>query len=454
VGAEYAIGAVLLAGLGALHRRRQALDPAVYRPLRLALGTAVLAELAFTLYVDLYGVANFLGHALRILKVALEYVALIQASLTAPYAVLFRELAQREAASRRDLEERRQAEAALRESEARFATSFRSNPAWLTITNLETGRVLEVNEAWSALMGHSCREATGRTVAELGVYDEETWKRIAEEVRARRTVRNIEVVARTRTGDRRVLLVSREAIEVGGEPHVLSMGLDITERKRTEEALRESLDEKTALLKEVHHRVKNNLQVVASLLSLQAKRLRHHEAVRILQDTQARVQSMALLHELLYRSGNLAKVNIATHVAEVCRYLARAFGESAARVTLEQRVAPISLPIEHAIPCGLIVTELVSNALKHAFPGERAGRVTVALQRVDGDRLGLSVRDDGVGLPPVARSADGPTLGLQLVEALASQLGGSVAVTRANGGGAVFDLVFPAPAGASSEGEP
>jgi two-component sensor histidine kinase len=228
---------------------------------------------------------------------------------------------------------------------------------------------------------------------------------------------------------------------------------DITERKRAEEALRDSLDEKVALLKEVHHRVKNNLQIVASLLSLQASRSANQDVVDVLHDTRNRVRSMALLHEVLYRSGNLARINFAAYVRELCVQLLRSSGSAAARVKVESRVAPIGLALEQAVPCGLIISELISNSLKHGFPGDRGGRVVVELQTDDGGRVVLWVRDDGVGLPPVFDPAGASTLGLKLVSSLAGQLGGQLEVGRPREGGAAFSVIFPVPKDTAVGGE-
>ena len=217
----------------------------------------------------------------------------------------------------------------------------------------------------------------------------------------------------------------------------------ITERKQTETALRNSIEEKVALLKEVHHRVKNNLQIVASLLNLQASRAHSRQVVDVLQDTRNRVHSMALLHEVLYRSGNLARINFAAYVEELCTQLVRSFGPAAARVKVENRVARMGLPLEQSVPCGLIINELVSNALKHGFPDKRAGRVTVELGQGEGQRFHLCVRDDGIGLPQGMEIADKSTLGLQLVSKLTTQLGGQLETHLSNGGGAAFCVSFP-----------
>jgi PAS domain S-box-containing protein len=228
---------------------------------------------------------------------------------------------------------------------------------------------------------------------------------------------------------------------------------DITERKQMEDALRASLEEKEALLREVHHRVKNNLQIVASLLNLQAGRSPDPELAAALNDTRNRVHSMALLHEALYSAGNLARVNFAAYVEDLCRQLLRSFGPMAARITMKSSVAPIGLPLEQSVPCGLIINELVSNALKHGFPGDRAGCISVELRPAEGQTLVLSIRDDGVGLPPGFNPASSTTLGLRLVSTLAKQLGGQLTVKSPDGAGATFNVVFSVPMEAIFKGE-
>ncbi len=209
--------------------------------------------------------------------------------------------------------------------------------------------------------------------------------------------------------------------------------LDITDRKQAENALRASLREKEALLKEVHHRVKNNLQIVSSLLSLQAAQVRDSAVLNTLRETQNRVRSMALLHEALYRSPSLAQVDFAPYVNSLCTQLYRSFGAEAARIDLIKKVAGVELPLDQAIPCGLIINELISNALKYAFPGGRSGRITVSLERNAAGVALLRVSDDGVGLPKELDARDSNSLGLKLVFSLATQIRGSVELLRDNG---------------------
>jgi two-component sensor histidine kinase len=216
---------------------------------------------------------------------------------------------------------------------------------------------------------------------------------------------------------------------------------DITERKRGEDAIRASLKEKTVLLKEVHHRVKNNLQTVTSLLNLQAVRTKNQAALDTLQETGNRVRSMALLHETLYRSETLGRVNFRTYIENICGHLIRSYGQKAARVKLEPCLQDVSVDLDQAVSCGLIINELVSNALKHAFPEGRAGRIMVELNTTPEGLIVLKVADDGVGMPPGADIHQTGTLGHQLVFMLTEKLHGTVEVTRENG--TAFRIAFP-----------
>ncbi|ALG73026.1 histidine kinase [Azospirillum thiophilum] len=201
-----------------------------------------------------------------------------------------------------------------------------------------------------------------------------------------------------------------------------------------------TLEEKEALLKEVHHRVKNNLQLVTSLLNLQAHRIEDKAVAALFADSRDRVRSMALVHENLYRLGNFARVPMREHLASVCAHLLRAYSRQAGAVRLETDLDDLSLDLDRAVPCGLIVNELVSNALKHAFPGGRGGVLRVALT-ADGRDCRLSVRDDGVGLPGDYDPDRMDTVGFQLVTDLTSQLHGAFSYSSKSG--AEFIVTFP-----------
>jgi PAS domain S-box-containing protein len=240
------------------------------------------------------------------------------------------------------------------------------------------------------------------------------------------------------------------AVQPPGEDYINLYGIDFTDRKRAEEALRESeerlrasLGEKEVLLKEIHHRVKNNMQVISSLVALHADELRDGAMRAVLLDVTHRVRSMAMVHEKLYESADLARIEFAEYARSLLNYLWRAHATTASDVRLALDLEPVSLPVNAAVPCGLILNELVGNALKHAFRGRAGGEVTVSLRSGAPDRVRLSVRDNGTGLPPGLDWRQSRSLGLRLVQMLAGQLHAAVEVS--NSGGTEFTITFEGP---------
>ncbi|MDZ7270913.1 MAG: PAS domain-containing protein [candidate division KSB1 bacterium] len=241
--------------------------------------------------------------------------------------------------------------------------------------------------------------------------------------------------------DRDFHLVDRVIRWPDGRSVRFEMAIDVTERNRAMEKLTASLKEKEVLLKEIHHRVKNNMQVISSMLRLQAGYIQDPQALELFQESQNRVKSMALIHEKLYQSQDLARIDFADYLRNLTSHLFRSYS-GRPDVTLNVEVGDVHLSVETGIPCGLIVNELVSNALKHAFPGGRSGQITVSLQRNNGTYV-LSVKDDGVGFPKDVDFRNTPSLGLQLVNTLTTQLEGSVELIS-NGVGTEFRIQFPA----------
>jgi|CXWL01.1.fsa_nt_gi PAS domain S-box-containing protein len=197
------------------------------------------------------------------------------------------------------------------------------------------------------------------------------------------------------------------------------------ERNLAEVALVASLGEKEALLQEVHHRVNNNLQVITSLLRLEGSRVAHAATKAVLKDMQNRIQSMAALHETLYRSGNFADVNLADYLRQITRQLRRSLAEGRGQIEFHLDLEQIRLDMDRAVPCGLILNELVSNSLKHAFPGGRSGSIWLGLHEVGSDSGRLEVRDDGVGFLGDPDTTPAVSLGLQMVSDLARQMSGT-----------------------------
>ena len=213
---------------------------------------------------------------------------------------------------------------------------------------------------------------------------------------------------------------------------VVASIVDITERRRAQQKLEDTLREKTVLLNEIHHRVKNNLQMISSLLNLQAAHTADQRLSTILNETQNRVRAMGLTHQLLYERKDFSRIDLGDYLGRLTQLLMSTYRGAVGRVALrlEPSHEAIFLDMERAIPCGLVVNELVTNAFKHAFPLERSGQVVVTWNAAGPDGVELTVADDGIGLPADLDLATVKSLGLQLVPLLVDQLNGALEVTR------------------------
>ncbi|MFC1834950.1 PAS domain S-box protein [Thermodesulfobacteriota bacterium] len=208
---------------------------------------------------------------------------------------------------------------------------------------------------------------------------------------------------------------------------------DITERKRAEEQIKASLEEKEVLMREIHHRVKNNFQVVSGLLSLQSASIEDEGVLEMFRDAEVRIKAMALVHETLYESDNLAQVKIAEYVAAISSELIAQYEGRWQNISLDTDVENLSVGPDTAIPCGLIINELVTNALKHAFPDGRGGEIHIRFCSMPDDQFKLIVRDNGIGMPPDQNIEEASSLGLKLVGAFVKRLDGTMQVDSSNG---------------------
>ena len=227
----------------------------------------------------------------------------------------------------------------------------------------------------------------------------------------------------------------------GGFDRIQTAVIDIHERKRAEEQIKSSLKEKEVLLREIHHRTKNNMQVMISLLKIQAENIEDKQVAEMFKKSRDRIKSMALVHEKLYQSKGLADVDFKGYVKSLVNSIFSSYGASAAGITSITETDDVSIGLETAIPCGLIINELVSNSLKYAFPGNRIGEISIALRSFDEDALVLEVGDNGIGMPEDLDFRNTASMGLHLVNILSEdQLHGKIELDRA--GGTTFRIRF------------
>ncbi|MBI2427257.1 MAG: PAS domain S-box protein [Ignavibacteriales bacterium] len=216
---------------------------------------------------------------------------------------------------------------------------------------------------------------------------------------------------------------------------------NVTDRVHAEDRIHRSLQEKEILLKEVHHRVKNNMQVVSSLLNLHSSSIKNTRVRSIFLESQNRVKSMALVHEILYQTKDLARVNMMHYTKKLIAVIQQSFAAQAKFVAIAPKIANINLDVDAAIPCGLIINELVTNALKHAFAAGKTGKISIVISQRNSSHVVLTVHDDGKGLPKGFTAAEHASLGLTLVQALVEQLKGTLSVTVKRG--TAFSVTFP-----------
>jgi PAS domain S-box-containing protein len=333
------------------------------------------------------------------------------------------------------------------DSQAIFYELFEFAPDAIVVVDRD-GRITRANAKTEELFGWSREELVDRPVevliparfaAHVGYRS-----RYLAEPRARPMGAGLELYARRKDGTEVPVDIMLSPVQTERDRLVLAVVRDVTERKIAEARVREALQRERRLKeihhKEIHHRVKNNLQVISSLLFLQSTYGSDLAAQEMLKESQGRVKSIALIHEKLYRSESVDTIDYAEYVRDLVTDLLRTYSVEQRDIAVHVGVDNVHLGIDTAIPCGLIVNELVSNVLKHAFPAGRKGSVRVELRSAPEERYVLAVRDDGVGLPAGLDWRRAHSLGLKLVADLTKQLGGVLEVE--SGDGTAFRVTF------------
>ena len=300
------------------------------------------------------------------------------------------------------------------------------------------GNFIEVNEAYSQMIGYDRDKLLTMGVRDVdeGQPPEQVTQsiqQVAEKGYGRFEVRH-------RHKDGRIIDIEISANYMETEEKFFVFLRDTTARKQTEDELRKSEERNRTLVKESHHRVKNNLQVISSLLNLQAQNIADETLLAVLQDSSNRVQSMSLIHERLYQSEDLTQIDLADYIRTLSEELVRSYHVATDALSFEFQFEEVMLGIDAAVSCGLIVNELVTNAFQHAFAAGQKGTIGIGLQTNQEDQITLTVWDDGRGIPPEMDFFQTESLGLKLVMTLVKQLNGKIDINRKDG--TKFEVVF------------
>jgi PAS domain S-box-containing protein len=336
----------------------------------------------------------------------------------------------------KEIAERQQAEEALQEQTVALENAAEG------ISRIHAGGCyVTINQAYAALCGYQPQELIGMKW-EWTVLPADQQKLMAA-YQKMLTQDKAEVEVRGVRKDssvfyQQLVLVKANDRERRFTGHFCFMR-DITERKQAEEQIKASLLEKEVLLKEIHHRVKNNMQVICSVLNLQSGYIRDAKALALFRESESRIRSMAMIHEKLYQNESLSRVDFSEYLSSLSSLLLTTYVANPAAVRLATRLDPVFLDIDTAVPLGLIVNELVSNSLKYAYPDGGSGVVELALRAGPENQYTLSVRDQGVGLPAGIDVNNTDTLGLYLVKILSAQLGAALSI-ESNGQGTIVEV--------------
>ncbi|NYB53087.1 MAG: PAS domain S-box protein [Methanobacteriaceae archaeon] len=343
-----------------------------------------------------------------------------------------------------DQTQRREAEDALLKSETYYKTIF-ENTGTATIIVSEDGTITSANKRCEPLTGYKVDEIRGKMTWMDFVHpdDLEMMKKIHKMRRDPESNAPSEYEFRLIDRNKNVKQIMLSASLIPGTKDSVISLLDITERKNSEMKIKQSLKEKELLLREIHHRVKNNMQIISSLLNLQRSYINDDEADNLLQESQGRVKSMALVHEKLYQTTDLARINIAEYIRSLSMNLFHSYSVKAG-INLRLDVGEVFFGIDTAVPLGLIINELVSNSLKYAFQNQEEGQIMISLHehpdnQTEGQYL-LTVKDDGIGFPDNLDFRNTHSLGLQLVNTLVNQLDGTIELVKNKG--TCFKIIF------------
>lgn len=306
----------------------------------------------------------------------------------------------------------------------------------------DNGKIEWVNDGFIRMTGLS-QNIIGKGINDLHVY--ENINTIISEMRTEKHSRIFESHVKSEDGTDRWISSTLTPIFDDDQRlrKLLFVDTDITESKKMANQIVASLKEKDLLLKEIHHRVKNNLQIIISLLNLQSGYIKDEETLKAVREGQNRVRSMALVHEKFYQSDELGEIDFKEYTVKLCHFLKQSYAEQDAPINITVNAEGIGFDMDTAMPCGLLITEIVSNSLKYGFPGKREGEIKIDFKKIPEKKVMMTISDSGIGLPNDFEIEKSESLGMQLIIALTSQLDGEVIYSGENGTKFTVTFTYP-----------
>jgi PAS domain S-box-containing protein len=332
-----------------------------------------------------------------------------------------------------DITKRIEMENELFESELKYRTLFEEDPNYVMLLALD-GTIIDINKITLDTMGISRKDIIGKNCNTLNLVSEDR-QILLEDLTdnlSKIDVKPFESTFIDKNGELHWIIIYLTPLKNIKNSIIMAVGIDITERKIVENKIKTSLLDKNILIQEIHHRVKNNMQIISSLLNLQTQYVDDEEAVNVLRESQNRVQSMAIIHEKLYQSNDLTRINFVNYIQSLVLNLFYSYNIKKSQIKPILKLENIHLNMETAVPCGLIISELISNSLKYAFPNGMKGEIRIKLTS-NNDSYQLCICDNGIGLPEDTNFDNIKTLGLLLVNSLTNQIDGNIKIQREHG---------------------
>ena len=320
------------------------------------------------------------------------------------------------------------------ESEISYRQLFEDNPLPMWLYNVGTLKFVDVNNAAVSHYGYSKEEFLSMTIKEI--RPEQEIKNLIQDLAGRVLPMQRSGIWKHKKKDGTIIDVEITSHSIKRKHHQdlrLVLANDVSELLEGQREIKDSLREKETLLKEIHHRVKNNLQVITSLLKLQSLHVQEPQLLYIIKETQNRIMAMSFAHQKLYQSKNFSDVDFREYLEKIVHQIIHIFATESKNVNITMNSESVKLGIETAIPCGMLVNEVITNSIKHAFPNDEKGEIKIGFKKADGDYYRLTISDNGIGMSDKINIAEAKTLGLQLIETLAKQIDAKLELHRNNG---------------------